>query len=245
MTVVTNAAVQNSNGMHNLYYALRKPSVGGKTDSFSLEAKNEDAEVKSSDTSASYATNNEIYEQMNCNSKQISANRDSNVGDSGTITESVMQVNEWPSEDSLDPAFITFNKGLTGYDRVEYFYDLTSDGENPKMYMRTLSGNEEKYYKLDVNSINPATATKAELLGYYSYHEYNGEDVNTMQIMVDMEMAKHNGDISKSNLQEAFLKYRDNWLTALQNVFNIKNKAGDTKGATATQKLLDLMNINQ
>jgi hypothetical protein len=243
MTTDTNTAVQSHTAMHNLYYATRKSTMGCKPATFCQEVKNEDVGVGTSSAAASYADSNTIYEQMRCKTMSIPTNQDNNLDTLGAITQGVMQVSQWPNEDSIDPAFITFNTGLTGYDTVEYFYDLSSDKDNPAMYMKTKSGNEENYYKLDLDSINPATATKAELLGYYSYQEYKGEDVNMYQLMADMDMAEHNGDVNTNeNLQEAFLKYTSNWLKALQNVLNVQKNAGDAKGATATQGLLDFIN---
>lgn len=148
---------------------------------------------------------------------------------------------EWPDEETLNPAFITFNKGLTGYDSVEYFYDLTSDEDNPIMYMRTKSGGEEGYHKIDINSVNIATATKAELLGYYSYQEYSGKDVDMYQLMADMDMSEHNGYVNKNDkLQEAFLKCTANWLQALKYVWENQKTAGDNSGAAATLNLIEL-----
>lgn len=246
MAVATNAAVRSNTAMHNLYYASKKTAIGCKTASSDREVKNEDTGVRASNTTVPYSNNNEIYEQMGCNCKSIPANHDNNLNNSGTITQGLTQVSEWSNEDTVKPAFITYNSGLTGYDTVEYFYDLTSDEDNPTMYMRTKAGGEEKYYKLDLNSINPATATKAEMLGYYSYQEYKGEDVDMYQLMADMDMAEHNGFVSTSdNLQAVFLKCTDNWLKALQDVLNIQKNAGDSKAATATQRLLHLMNSTQ
>jgi hypothetical protein len=243
MKTDTNTTVQGHTAMHNLYYAARKSTIGCKVATFCQEVKKEDVGVGTSSTPTAYADSNTIYEQMRCKSMSIPANHDNNFGNSRTITQGVTQVSQWPNEESLDPAFITFNKGLTGYDTVEYFYDLSSDKNNPAMYMKTKSGDEENYYKLDMDSINPATATKAELLGYYSYQEYKGEDVDMYQLMADMDMAEHNGDVNTGeNLQEAFLKYTSNWLKALQNVLNIQKNAGDAKGAAATQGLLDFIN---
>lgn len=246
MTVAINTTVRSNTAMHNLYYASKKTAIGCKTASYDPEVKNEDTGLRASSTTVSYLSSNAIYEQMGCNSKLIPTNYDTNLSNSSTITQGLTQVSEWPNEDTYKPTFITFNSGLTGYDSVEYFYDLTSDENNPTMYMRTKSGEEENYYKLDLNSINPAAATKAEMLGFYSYQEYKGEDVNMYQLMADMDMAEHNGDVSTSdNLKAAFLKYTANWLEALQNVLNIQKNAGDSKGATATQGLLDFMNSTQ
>ncbi len=246
MTVNSNTTVRSNTTMHNLFYASKKTAIGYKTDSFSPEVKSSDTEVISACTTVSYSNSNEIFEQMGCNSKSIPTNNDTNVSDSSTITKSLTQVDEWPNEDTIEPAFITFNSGLTGYDTVEYFYDLSSDEENPTMYMRTKSGASESYYKLDLNSINPETATKAEMLGYYAYQEYKGEDVDMYQLMADMDMAEQNGFVSTSdNLQAAFLECTDNWLKALRDVLTIQKNAGDSKGAAATKDLLSFMNGTQ
>jgi hypothetical protein len=246
MTVATNTQVQSNTAMHNMYYASKNTATGCKTASFDQEVKNAEMEARTSCTTVPYSNINAIYEQMGCNSKSIPTDHDTNSSNSSTITQSMTQVSEWPNEDTFEPAFITFNSGLTGYDTVEYYYDLSSDEDNPTMYMRTKSGEEENYYKLDLNSINPATATKAELLGYYSYQEYKGEDVDMYQLMADMDMAEHNGYVSTSdNLQAAFLKGTANWLKALQDVLNIQKNAGDSKGAAATQGLLHFMNSTQ
>ncbi len=239
MTVATNTTVRSNTSMHNLYYASKKAAIGCKTASFDGEVKNEDTKVTASSTAVSYSNSNEIYEQMGCNCKSIPTNHNNNLSNSSTVTQGLTQVSEWPNEDTLSPSFVTFNSGLTGYDTVEYFYDLSSDEDNPTMYMRTKSGEGENYYKLDLNSINPATATKAEMLGYYSYQESKGEDVNMYQLMADMDMAEHNGYVGTSeNLKAAFLECTANWLKALQDVLNIQENSGDSKGATATQDLL-------
>lgn len=246
MAVATNATVHSNTSMHNLYYALKKTDIGCKAASYDQEVKDEDTGVRALNTTVSYSNSNAIYEQMGCNCKLIPSNHDNNLNNSGTISQGLTQVSEWSDEDTVKPAFITYNSGLTGYDTLEYFYDLTSDEDNPTMYMRTKAGEEENYYKLDLNSINPATATKAEMLGYYSYQEYKGEDVDMYQLMADMDMAEHNGFVSTSdNLRAAFLKCTDNWLKALQDVLNIQKNAGDSKDATATQRLLDFMNSTQ
>jgi|GEM_PF-5662734 len=243
MTVAINTTVRSNTAMHNLYYASKKTAIGCKTASYDPEVNYEDMGLRASSATVSYLSSNAIYEQMSCNSKLIPTSYGNNLSNSSTITQGLTQVSELPNEDSYNPTFITFNSGLTGYDSVEYFYDLTSDENNPTMYMRTKSGEEENYYKLDLNSINPAAATKAEMLGFYSYQEYKGEDVNMYQLMADMDMAEHNGDVSTSdNLKAAFLKYTANWLEALQNVLNIQKNVGDSKGATATQGLLDFIN---
>ena len=239
MTVNSNTTVRSNTTMHNLFYASRKTEIGHKTASFSPEIKSADTEVISHCATVSYSNSNEIFEQMGCNSKSIPTNKDTNLSNSSTITKSLTQVDEWPNEDMIEPAFITFNSGLTGYDTVEYFYDLSSDEDNPTMYMRTKSGSKETYCKIALNSINLETATKAEMLGYYAYQEYKGEDVNMYQLMADMDMAEHNGFVSTSeNLQAAFLECTDNWLKALRDVLNIQKNAGDSKGAAATQGLL-------
>jgi hypothetical protein len=60
--------------------------------------------------------------------------------------------------------------------------------------------------------------------------------------MADMDMAEHNGEVTTSvNLKDAFLNLTANWLEALQNVFHIQKHAGDSKGAAATQGLLDII----
>lgn len=246
MKTNNNTAIQSHTAMHSLYYAKRKSSMDGKSATFCQEVKNEEVGVEASSAPTSYATSNTIYEQMRCRNMLIPTKDDNNLATSSTISKTVMQVSQWPNEDSLAPVFITFNKGLTGYDTVEYFYDLSSGKDNPTMYMRTKSGNEESYYQLDFDSINPATATKAELLGYFSYKEYKGEDVNMYQLMADMDMAEHNGDVNTSdNLQDVFLKYKSNWLKALQNVLNIQKNAGDAKGAIATQEFIEFISSNQ
>jgi hypothetical protein len=243
MTVATSTKVRSNTAMHNLYYASKKTAIGCKTASFDQEVKNEDKGIRASSTTESYSNSKAIYEQMGCNNKPIPTNYDNNLSNSSTITRGLTQVSEWPNEDTFKPAFITFNSGLTGYDTVEYFYDLSSDEDNPTMYMRTKTGNEENYYKLDLNSINPASASKAEMLGYYSYMEYKGEDVDMYQLMADMDMAEHNAYVSTSdNLQAAFLEYKANWIKALQDVLNIQKDSGDSKGAAATQGLLHFMN---
>jgi hypothetical protein len=213
MTDITITTVQNSTAMHNLYTASKKTA----------------------DTSS-----NIFPEQMTCQSKSIPTKNDNDINSAGSVSRGMTQVSEWPKEETLDPVFITYNSGLTGYDTIEYFYDMSGEEDNPTLYMRTKSGKEENFYKLDINSINPSTATKAELLGYYSYQEYKGEAVDMYQLMADMDMAEHNGAVSKNdNLKEAFLKYVDNWLTALQNVFDIQKAAGDSKGAAATLRLIN------
>ena len=242
MAVNNNATVRSNTAMHNLFYASKKAAIG-KTALFDPKVKSGDTEVISSSTTVPYSNSNAIYEQMGYNSKSIPANDNTHSSNSCTITKSLTQVSEWPNEDTFKPTFITFNSGLTGYDTVEYFYDLSSDEDNPTMYMRTKSGEEENYYKLDLNSVNPSTATKAEMLGYYAYQEYKGEDVDMYQLMADMDMAEHNGDVSTSdNLKSAFLKCTVNWLEALQNVIKIQKNSSDSKGATATQDLLCFMN---
>jgi hypothetical protein len=246
MTVAMNTKVQSNTTMHNLYYASGKRAVGCKTASYDQEVNNEDMGASVSSPTTSYSNVNSIYEQMGCNSKPIPTNQDNKISNSNPITQAQTQISEWPNEDTIKPAFITFNSGLTGYDTVEYFYDLSSDEDNPNMYMRTKSGKEENYYKLDLNSINPATATRAEMLGYYSYQEYKGEDVNMYQLMADMDMAEHNGYVGTSdNLQAAFLKCAANWFKALQDVLDIQKIAGDSKGTTATQRILHFMNSTQ
>lgn len=228
MTGATDTKVQSNLAMHNLYYASKKTEIGSKTVSFEQVIKTEDmVEARTSSTTVSYSNSNAIYEQMGYNSKAIVTNQD----------------NKLSNEDTLKPVFITFNSGLTGYDTVEYFYDSSSGEDNPAMYMKTKSGKEENYYKLDLNSIDLSTATKAELLGYYSYQEFKGEKVDMYQLMADMDMAEHNGNVSAGdNLHDTFLKYKTNWLKALQDVLNIQKNSGDSKGATATDQLLHLMN---
>jgi hypothetical protein len=215
MADVTGTTIQNSTAMHNLYTASEKVANTGSSISF---------------------------EQMTCQSKSIPSRNNNVISNTGSVSRGMTQVSEWPGEETLDPVFITYNSGLTGYDTIEYFYDLTGEEDNPTLYMRTKSGKEENYYKLDLNSINPSSATKAELLGYYSYQEYTGEAVDMYQLMADMDMAEHNGAVSKSdNLKDAFLKYIDNWLTALQEVLDTQKAAGDSKGASATLGLLHFM----
>lgn len=246
MTAVTGTTIQSSTAMHNLYSASKKPTTGYNTAAYSQKAKNVDAGARASGSLTAYSSNNTILEQMACQRKSIPTIYDSELSNSCIISRGVTKVSEWPQEETLDPVFITYNSGLTGYDTVEYYYNLSGDEDYPTLYMRTKSGKEENYYKLDLSSINPSTATKAELLGYYSYQEYKGEAVNMYQLMADMDMAEHNGDVKAGdNLQDAFLKYVDNWLKALHNVFNIQKGAGDSKGAAATQGLLHFMNNNQ
>lgn len=245
MEVATNVTAGRNAAMHNLYYASKETAIGCNTASFDLEVKNGNTEVNAW-KSSSYSSINAVYEQMSCNCKSISSKQDDNLNNSRAITQAVTQVSEWPNEETVKPAFITYNSELTGYDTVEYFYDVTSDEDNPTMYMKTKVGNEENYYKLNLNAINPSTATKAELIGYSSYQEYKGEDVDMYQLMADMDMAEHNGSVSISdNLQAAFLKCTENWLKALQDVLNIQKNAGDSKGAAATQRLLHVINGTQ
>ncbi len=212
MIDVSITTAHNSSVMHNLYSAPRKNADTGS---------------------------NMIFEQMTCQSKEMLTKNDNDISSSGSISRGMTRISEWPGEETLDPVFITYNSGLTGYDTIEYYYDMAGEDDNPTMYMRAKSGKEIDYYKLDLNSVNPSTATRAELLGYYSYQEYMGEPVDMYQLMADMDMAEHNGMVLKSdNLKDAFLEYVDNWLKALQEVFDIQKAAGDSKGAAATLGLV-------
>lgn len=244
MKVDVSAKVKNDSMMHSIYYASGKKT---KDSTFKLKGKETDTEEKKRESASAYTTSDKIYEQMNHTNYKLPL-----VGNSETIVQTneiskmsmgVTKVSEMPNDDTLNPAFITYNKQLTGYDTVEYYYDLSSDENNPTMYMRTKIDGEVGCYKLDINTINLATATKAELLGYYSYQEYSGEKVDMFQLMANMEMSEHNGYVSKGDeLQEAFLKYSSNWMLALKYVLENQKLAGDVGGSTATQNLLDLFN---
>lgn len=235
----TSTTIQNSTGMHNLYTVSGKTARGYNTATYTREAKYEDAERKAADGSVVYTGSNIAFEQMTGKNRPISTRNDHDINNTGSISRGMTQVSDWPKEEFLDPVFITYNSGLTGYDTVEYFYDLSCEEDNPTLYMRAKSGTEENYYKLDINTINPSTATKAELLGYYSYQEYMGEPVDMYQLMADMDMAEHNGTVRKAdNLIDAFLKYMNDWIKVLQNVHDTQKDSGDSKGAAATLELL-------
>lgn len=161
--------------------------------------------------------------------------------------EFVAAENEKPDNDErlLGIGFLKSPNGNTSYGmRAEYAEDYSKDNPIIKVTVATESGIGEEYY-ININEINPKSATGIEMFVLCNYSDANGMGIgdtfgswNTLRYY--QTNASDNGYFDMSNSTENFAKLKQDWASMVTRMRADYMGAGIYKQVLDGNKLLQL-----